>query len=134
MILHPDFTSKHFVCDLKLCRVLLEDNKNFLWVILVPLLEGKKNILDLSSTEYSLFCEEVFFVAKKLEKYPNNKPDQINIATLGNVTPQLHAHVILRYKDDLAWPLPAFGSKVDRYFTTERENIVLELKKQLTIF
>ena len=32
----------------------------------------------------------------------------MNVATLGNLVPQLHTHVIARYKDDDAWPYPVW--------------------------
>ncbi|MGA0394753.1 MAG: HIT family protein, partial [Rhodospirillales bacterium] len=36
-------------------------------------------------------------------------PEKINIGALGNLVPQLHIHVIARYKDDAAWPGPVWG-------------------------
>ena len=35
--------------------------------------------------------------------------DKMNVATLGNMVPQLHVHVIARFKDDAAWPAPIWG-------------------------
>ena len=32
----------------------------------------------------------------------------MNVATLGNLVPQLHTHVIARYKDDDTWPNPVW--------------------------
>ena len=37
------------------------------------------------------------------------KPDKMNVAALGNVTPQLHIHVIARSAKDPAWPKPVWG-------------------------
>ena len=34
---------------------------------------------------------------------------KLNVAALGNVTPQLHVHVIGRRSDDDAWPRPVWG-------------------------
>ncbi len=34
---------------------------------------------------------------------------KLNIGALGNVTPQLHVHVIGRRPDDAAWPGPVWG-------------------------
>ncbi|MNP73507.1 hypothetical protein D3C76_1702290 [compost metagenome] len=33
----------------------------------------------------------------------------MNVATLGNVVSQLHMHVIIRRRDDAAWPAPVWG-------------------------
>ena len=35
--------------------------------------------------------------------------EKLNIAALGNVTPQLHVHVVGRRSDDAAWPGPVWG-------------------------
>ena len=38
--------------------------------------------------------------------------EKLNIAALGNVTPQLHVHIIGRRRDDAAWPDPVWGKGV----------------------
>ena len=35
--------------------------------------------------------------------------DKLNIATLGNMVPQLHLHLVLRREGDAAWPGPVWG-------------------------
>ena len=35
--------------------------------------------------------------------------EKLNIGLLGNITPQLHAHVVGRRPDDDAWPGPVWG-------------------------
>lgn len=37
-------------------------------------------------------------------------PDKINLASLGNLVPHLHWHVIPRYVDDSHFPQPVWGS------------------------
>ena len=37
------------------------------------------------------------------------QPDKINIGALGNMVPQLHIHIICRFKDDKAWPGAIWG-------------------------
>ena len=39
-------------------------------------------------------------------------PDKVNVATLGNVVPHLHWHVIPRYADDAHFPNPIWGEKL----------------------
>ena len=36
--------------------------------------------------------------------------DKINVAAIGNVVPQLHVHVIARFRNDAAWPKPVWGA------------------------
>jgi len=35
--------------------------------------------------------------------------EKLNVGQLGNVTPQLHVHVVGRRADDAAWPAPVWG-------------------------
>jgi diadenosine tetraphosphate (Ap4A) HIT family hydrolase len=37
------------------------------------------------------------------------QPHKVNIASLGNVVPHLHWHVIPRYADDMHFPAPIWG-------------------------
>ncbi len=37
------------------------------------------------------------------------QPDKINVASLGNVVPHLHWHVIPRYRDDAHFPAPVWA-------------------------
>lgn len=39
------------------------------------------------------------------------KPDKINLASLGNVVPHLHWHIIPRWKDDSHFPAPIWASR-----------------------
>ena len=39
-------------------------------------------------------------------------PDKVNLASLGNVVPHLHWHVIPRFADDPHFPNPVWGSKL----------------------
>jgi diadenosine tetraphosphate (Ap4A) HIT family hydrolase len=40
------------------------------------------------------------------------RPTKINLASLGNVVPHLHWHVIARFADDAQWPAPIWASAV----------------------
>jgi diadenosine tetraphosphate (Ap4A) HIT family hydrolase len=41
------------------------------------------------------------------------RPDKINLASLGNMVPHLHWHVIPRFHDDPHFPNPVWGMKKD---------------------
>ncbi len=118
-ILHQDFSNKFFICDLPFCRVLLEPVREFYWIILIPRVNNAKNILDLSGENKAILWDEI----NKLSEVMNEiyKPDQLNIAMLGNKTPQLHCHIIARFADDSAFPNATFGHK-----TTPSSQDVLE--------
>ncbi|MDQ6994179.1 MAG: HIT family protein, partial [Mariprofundaceae bacterium] len=52
---------------------------------------------------------ESCFVAKTLADMFD--ADKINVASLGNIVPQLHIHHIVRYHHDVSWPAPVWGAK-----------------------
>lgn len=98
------------VTDLKICRVLLMDNSNFPWLILVPMRENLREIFNLSSEDYTQAMEEIRTVSQKFSEF--TKADKMNVAALGNMVPQLHIHIIARFKNDSAWPNPVWNSGV----------------------
>ena len=100
--LHPNLTSKIFIIDLPLCRVLLENESHYPWIILVPRQLNLSRIMDLSSSDQLQLLKELDWAQKIIwEKFPLT---QLNVAAIGNKTPQLHIHVIGRHDGDPAWP------------------------------
>ena len=59
-------------------------------------------------------------------------PTKINVGCLGNICPQLHIHVMGRFKTDPAWPGPAWGT-IDgpQYAADELEATIKKLKRHL---
>lgn len=100
--LHPNLKSKIFIADLRLCRVLLEDEENYPWIFLVPRRLCVSKMIDLSFADQLLLLEELDFAQKML--WNLFQPKQLNVAAIGNKTPQLHFHLIARYEEDPSWP------------------------------
>ncbi|MCF7970458.1 MAG: HIT domain-containing protein [Methylococcaceae bacterium] len=92
---------------LALCRVLLMNDSQFPWLILVPERENIKEIHQLSSDDQQLLMHESCYVAENLAEY--YQADKMNVAALGNMVPQLHIHHVVRYQKDKAWPTPIWG-------------------------
>lgn len=112
--LHPDFVRDTIaVGKLPLCRVQLMNNQLFPWIILIPEVENAKEIIDLPETHRTQLLNEICQVSEVLKKALN--PDKLNVAALGNVTPQLHVHVIARFTNDAAWPKPVWGHESKPY-------------------
>jgi diadenosine tetraphosphate (Ap4A) HIT family hydrolase len=60
--------------------------------------------------------------------------DKLNIAALGNVVPQLHVHVIARFRGDAAWPKPVWGAVPPRgYEQTTLRKLLELLRAQLPL-
>ena len=93
--------------DLGLCSVLLMDDARFPWFILVPRRDGASEITDLSDEEAARLMSEIRIATRVMVDLA--KPDKVNVAALGNVVPQLHVHVVGRFRSDPAWPGPVWG-------------------------
>lgn len=106
--LHPQLAEDGlFVVDWPLCRVLRMNDATYPWLILVPRLTDAREIVDLSAADRVLLMDEIAWSSQALKDLL--QPDKINVAALGNVVPQLHVHVLARFKEDPAWPRPVWG-------------------------
>ncbi|SHM09033.1 HIT domain-containing protein [Phytopseudomonas punonensis] len=93
--------------DLPLSRVLLSNDARYPWFILVPKREDVIELFQLNAEDQQALWAETALLAEVLKDA--FKADKINVATLGNVVSQLHMHVIVRYREDDAWPAPVWG-------------------------
>jgi len=125
--LHPNLQKKIFICDLPLCRVLMEDEKHYPWLFLVPRLSNKSRIMDLSPADQVRVMQELDFVQKMM--WEEFKPIQLNVAAIGNKTPQLHIHVIARYETDPAWPHTVWDHPVKLKYDEKTKNELVERLK-----
>lgn len=117
------FTQDSFwIADLELSELRLFDDANLLWLILVPKREGVIELIDLSEKDQGVLLREINFVSHFIKK--NFKCDKLNIASLGNLTPQLHVHMIARCKDDPYFPKAPFGMPRHPYPVGEREALI----------
>lgn len=122
--------AKDYVMDLKLCRVLFEDNKHYPWIFLVPMKENTKNMTNLTMEERFQLMREIALAEKVMFKlFPC---DQDNVAMIGNMTPQLHVHVVCRKAGDPDWPGTVWNSVTGKYEPAEKEKIIAAIKRELT--
>lgn len=108
--------------------VLMMPDSDNPWLVLVPQVKDATEIHHLDESQQTLLLKNINFVSKLLEK--NFNPDKINIGALGNVVPQLHIHIICRYRGDRAWPGPIWGTQGAREETILQERLDL-LQKAL---
>jgi diadenosine tetraphosphate (Ap4A) HIT family hydrolase len=95
------------VKDLALCSVLLNDDANFPWLILVPRRPGMVELIDLNEADRATAWSEIALASRVLKKVTGCH--KLNVAQLGNQVAQLHIHIIAREKNDAAWPGPVWG-------------------------
>ena len=106
--LHPQLAADTFeITRLPLCRVLLMNDANYPWLILVPQRPSLRELFELDAADQMQFMRESSHVGRIM--LAHFKADKINIAALGNVVPQLHVHHIARHTNDPAWPAPVWG-------------------------
>lgn len=125
--LHPKLEEDSlFVADLKISRLLLMNDSNYVWLILVPRVEGAVELTDLSFEDQIEVLREVNLLGKILKE--SFLVDKLNIAALGNVVSQLHIHVIGRMKNDIAFPKPVWGAVPAKYY---EQNELSQLIKKI---
>ncbi len=126
--LHPQLERDTiFIADLPLSRALLMNNHLFPWVILVPREPQIQEIMQLAVSQQHQLMDEITAVSQAMQAIFS--PDKLNIAALGNQVPQLHIHIIARFKNDTAWPNPVWGKGVELY--GDAAPTVMRLKKAL---
>ncbi|MBL4868942.1 MAG: HIT domain-containing protein [Pseudomonadales bacterium] len=120
--LHPTLAKDCFVLGhFPLCELLMMNDSQYPWFILVPQRENIKETYELSVADQHQLNKESCHLGKLLAAEFN--ADKMNIAALGNVVPQLHIHHIVRYKTDPAWPTPVWGRLPATPYSNERKYI-----------
>ena len=119
----------HHVTHLPLCSVRLMDAREYPWLVLIPRVDDVREWIDLSREEQHQLSDEIAIVSHIFKALVT--PDKLNIATLGNQVPQMHVHVIARYKADGAWPKPVWGHDFGAYDEVERQKFIYELRTAL---
>ena len=105
------------VGDFPLCRLLLMNDANYPWFILVPRREAVSELFQLDIADQQSLWQETTRLAEILKDAFS--ADKMNVATLGNVVSQLHMHVIVRRREDAAWPAPVWGRHPARGYSEE---------------
>lgn len=129
--LHPQLSQDCLhIGDMPLSSLLLMNDANYPWFILVPRRPGLREIYQLSVPDQHQLLAE----SSELARYLTHQlhADKVNIAALGNIVPQLHLHHIARFQTDLAWPAPVWGKHPARHYNTqERQSVIDSLKSSL---
>jgi len=118
------------VGNLLLSRVLLNEDSNYPWLILVPRRAGMVELIDLDETDRIRLTGEIALASQALRTITGC--DKLNIAALGNVVRQLHIHVIARFRTDAAWPNPVWNVVPRRpYETSACDKLMASLRDGL---
>lgn len=112
-------------------RVVLVDDAHYPGFCRVIWNRHVKEMTDLSAGERLNLMDVVWQVESAIRAVM--KPYKINLASLGNVVPHLHWHVIPRFKDDMHFPNPVWG-QVERSVSAslpQRQALVPALRAEI---
>jgi diadenosine tetraphosphate (Ap4A) HIT family hydrolase len=121
--IHPQLLLDcHSIGKFVLCHLLLHKNGALPWFILVPETDTC-DLLDLPAKLRATAMREAVAVSgfvKNILHYPKT-----NFASIGNLVPQLHLHVVGRKPGDPCWPAPVWGHLSDgpKYSAARLEEI-----------
>jgi diadenosine tetraphosphate (Ap4A) HIT family hydrolase len=119
------------VGDLPLCRVLLKDDCNYPWFVLMPRRAGVREFYELDDEDLGQFWKESSAVGRLLMEHLRGH--KLNVAALGNVLPQLHVHHIVRQTSDAAWPRPVWNVvPAKAYETSSAEALISDIRSLLS--
>jgi diadenosine tetraphosphate (Ap4A) HIT family hydrolase len=90
-------------------RVVLVDDPDFPGFARVIWNEHVREMSDLAADAQQRLMQAVFAVERAQRAVL--APAKVNLASLGNVTPHLHWHVIPRFADDSRFPQPVWGER-----------------------
>lgn len=109
----PAFAAgSHAAAEWELCHVRLHDDARFPWLILIPRVDDAVELEDLPESQRAVLMAEIVRAGEQVRALGEllaRPVDKLNVAALGNVTAQLHVHVVGRRRGDALWPDPVWG-------------------------
>ncbi|RDE24907.1 HIT domain-containing protein [Motiliproteus coralliicola] len=101
-----------------LCELLLMNDANYPWFILVPQRSDIGEIYHLSAEDQQQLMAESSRLSSNLADIFN--AHKMNVAALGNMVRQLHVHHVVRQPEDPAWPAPVWGRLPSQPYSVEQ--------------
>ncbi|WP_253705153.1 HIT domain-containing protein [Endozoicomonas ascidiicola] len=109
--------------DFPVCRLLLMNDSQYPWFILVPRVAGAEELYQLDEEIQQQVLRESSFFAEVLSVLFG--AEKMNVAAIGNMVRQLHIHHVVRYSHDIAWPAPVWGKFPAIPYSEEQRSEVL---------
>ena len=105
-------TTSEALASLALCEARLQRDARFPWIVLIPRIAGAVELEDLSVEERAMLTAEIVdagAAVRAIGAALGRPVEKLNVGQLGNMTRQLHVHVVGRRADDPCWPGPVWG-------------------------
>jgi diadenosine tetraphosphate (Ap4A) HIT family hydrolase len=111
--LDPAFlATSEALTSLALCEARLQLDARFAWIVLIPRLDGMVELEDLTTEEGAMLMSEIAAAGTAVRAVGaalGRPVEKLNVGQLGNLTRQLHVHIVGRRRDDACWPGPVWG-------------------------
>ena len=98
--------------ELGLSHARLQADARYAWIVLIPRIAAARELEDLTADQRIQLMDEIVragAAVRAVGQALDRPVVKLNVGQLGNVTPQLHVHVVGRRSDDPAWPGPVWG-------------------------
>jgi len=121
--------TSHVVGELALSHVRLHADARFPWIVLIPRVDHARELEALAPGERDVLMEEIVRAGDGVRDVGlalGRPVEKLNVGQLGNVTPQLHVHIVGRRADDDAWPGPVWGQGAVTAYSPEDLATALE--------
>jgi diadenosine tetraphosphate (Ap4A) HIT family hydrolase len=122
------------VADLALCEARLQLDARFPWLILIPRVAAARELEDLAEADRVRLMDEIVLAGhavRAIGEALGRPVAKLNVGALGNVTPQLHIHVVGRRPDDMAWPGPVWGAAGGVDYEPEARRIAMAAARSI---
>ncbi len=96
------------------------------WIFVIPKFENKGNFTDLTKDQQKILMDDVSMASDIMSEL--FAPDRLNVAMIGNMTPQIHAHIICRYESDDHWPNTIWGAETKEMSDTQANEMIAKIK------
>ncbi|TDR32591.1 HIT family protein [Hydromonas duriensis] len=110
-------------------RVIMVDDPHFAGFVRVVWQAHVSEMTDLQPAQRSQLMQTVCLVETVMRQVL--QPTKINLASLGNMTPHLHWHVIPRFANDINFPTPIWALTKEQAAQTARPCVSPEQRDAL---
>ncbi len=118
--------------DLPLSHLRLMNDATYPWLLLLPRRSDASELIDLDEADRRQLMDEITLASRVLKEHTGC--DKLNVAALGNAVPQLHVHVVARFRTDAAWPKPVWGQvPAVAYELTSAIELISQLRNKFLI-